>query len=143
MPKYEFTYPSVGASEEKMLDDVLGILRLNRVEKVLQSSFLLVVSEAFTNALVHGNERNPQKTINMVIDINKEALAADITDGGQGGLDKVRQRRRPTMFSESGRGVDLMEHYASEVKFAKTQDGGLHVSIRFDLTKKNKARSYT
>jgi serine/threonine-protein kinase RsbW len=142
MPKYEFTYPSVGASEEKMLDDVLTVLRQNRVDKDIQDGFLLTVSEAFTNALVHGNKRNPRKSVKMVIDINNEALAADITDEGRNGLDRIKRRRPPNVFSEGGRGVDLVEHYASEVEFAETEKGGLKVSIRFDLAKKKKTRSY-
>jgi anti-sigma regulatory factor (Ser/Thr protein kinase) len=142
MPKYEFTYPSVGASEEKMLDDVLGILHRNRVSKELQSSFLLAVSEAFTNALVHGNKRNPRKFVKLVIDINNKALAADITDEGRNGLDRIRRRRPPDVYSEGGRGVDLIEYYASEVGFTKTEKGGLKVTVRFNLVKTKKTRSY-
>ena len=142
MPKYEFTYPSVGTSEEKMLDDVLTVLRRNRVDKDFQASFLLAVSEAFTNALVHGNKRNPCKSIKLSIDINNEALAADITDEGRNGLDKIKRRCPPDVLSESGRGVDLIQHYASEVGFTETEKGGLKVSVRFDLAKKKKTRSY-
>jgi anti-sigma regulatory factor (Ser/Thr protein kinase) len=138
MPKYEFTYPSVGASEEKMLDDVLTVLRQNRVDKDIQDGFLLVVSEAFTNALVHGNQRKPHRTIKLRLDINNETLAADIIDEGQGGLDRLKHRRPSTLLSEGGRGVDLMIHYADNVKFTETETGGLQVSIHFDAKKKNK-----
>lgn len=126
-----------------MLDDVSTVLRRNRVDKDLQDSFLLAVSEAFTNALVHGNKRNPRKSVKLAIDINNQALAADITDEGRNGLNRIRLRRPPHVFSESGRGVDLIEHYASEVEFSQTEKGGLKVSVRFDLAKKKKTRSCT
>jgi len=143
MPAYEFTYPSVATSEEKMLDDVKMVLQENGVDEYLQDSFMLVVSEAFTNALVHGNEQNPQKTIKLVLNVNKEVLSADIVDRGRGGLGKVKHRHPPTMFSEGGRGVDLMRYFASTVRFTETQYGGLKVSICFDLTKKNKEERLT
>lgn len=143
MPTYEFTYPSVVVSEERMLDDVLIVLQANRIYGDLQDSFMLVVSEAFTNALVHGNERDPRKEIKLQLNINKDVLAADIIDEGQRGVDRVKHKRPPTMFSEGGRGVDLMRHYASIVRFTETQRGGLKVSIRFDLTKENKTERFT
>ncbi|MFQ6009198.1 MAG: ATP-binding protein [Candidatus Zixiibacteriota bacterium] len=140
MPKYEFRYPSVDASEEKMLDDVLAVLVQNGVDKDLQDGFLLAVSEAFTNALIHGNQLKPDRTIKVLVDINNETLLADIIDEGQGGLDKIKHRRPPTLFSEGGRGVDLMKYYASDVKFTETEMGGLRVSIRFDAKKKSRRK---
>jgi anti-sigma regulatory factor (Ser/Thr protein kinase) len=142
MPQYTLTYPSVGSSEEKMLDDVQTILKQNKIERELQDGFLLVVSEAFTNAVVHGNERNPQKSVKLLLDINNETLTADIIDEGHGGLKKIKQRRPPSMLSENGRGIDLMKHYAREVSFTETPEGGLRVSIRFDR-KKHRTKSYS
>lgn len=137
MSKHVLTYPSVTASEEKMFDDVLMLLQAHGIYGNLQDNFLLAVSEAFTNALIHGNKHEPHRKIKILLDINKDSVGADIIDEGQGGLDKVKQRRLPTLLSASGRGVDIMQHYASVVSFTETAHGGLRVSIRFDL-KKNK-----
>lgn len=143
MPLYEYIYPSVAASEEKMLDDVLTALQANAVSKYLLNRFMLVVSEAFTNALEHGNECDPNKKIKLVLDISNELLSADIIDEGRKGLEKIKRRRPPTMLSEGGRGVDLMEHYAGAVRFSETESGGLKVSICFNQTKGNKVQHHT
>lgn len=135
MPAYEFTYPSVAASEEKMLDDLLAVLQTNVVPKSLLNQFTLAISEAFTNALVHGNEYDPNKVIKLVLDINGNCLTADIIDEGQGGLAKIKRRKPSTMLSEGGRGVDLMKYYASVVRFTETEGGGLKVSLRFEQIK--------
>ncbi len=143
LPMYEFTYPSAVASEDKMLDELATVLHINSIPEDLQNWFMLAVSEAFTNALVHGNKRNPRKTIKLVLFINNGLLAADIIDEGQGGLAKIKRRKPPTMLSEGGRGVDLMRHYASAVGFSETESGGLKVSLRFDQMKENEIERYT
>ena len=143
MPTYEFTYPSTVASEDKMLDELATVLQANGIPEDMQNWFMLAVSEAFTNALVHGNKRNPRKTIKLALFINNSLLAADIIDEGQGGLTKIKRRKPPTMLSEGGRGVDLMRHYASAVGFTQTESGGLKVSLRFDQMKENEIERYT
>ena len=143
MPAYEFTYPSTVVSEDKMLDELATVLQANGIPENMRNWFMLAVSEAFTNALVHGNKRNPRNTIKLVLFINNSLLAADIIDEGQGGLAKIKRRQPPTVLSEGGRGVDLMRHYASAVRFTETESGGLKVSLRFDQVKENEMERYT
>lgn len=143
MPTYEFAYSSTVASEEKMLDDLAAVLQANSTPEDLRNRFMLAVSEAFINALVHGNERNPRKTIKLLISVNDRLLTADIIDEGQAGLARIKRRRSASVLSEAGRGVDLMRHCASAVRFTETESGGLKVSLRFDQTKENEVERYT
>jgi anti-sigma regulatory factor (Ser/Thr protein kinase) len=126
-----------------MLDELATVLHINSIPEDLQNWFMLAVSEAFTNALVHGNKLNPHKAIKLALNINKGLLTADIIDEGQGGLAKIRRRQPAAVLSEGGRGVDLMRHYASVVRFAETEGGGLKVSLRFDQMKENEIERYT
>lgn len=135
MPHYEHTYPSVSDSEDQMLDEVMVILETNRVAEELCNHILLAVSEAFTNALVHGNRRDPGKEIKLILHINESDLSADIIDQGQGGLERIEHRRPASVLSECGRGVDLMRHYAGDLRFTEMPDGGLKVTLKFDLTR--------
>ena len=116
-----------------MLDHVTTILENHQIPGEAAGRFVLIVSEAITNAMVHGNRSDSRKTIKLTICVNDEHLTADIIDEGHGGLEKIRNRRPPTLLSEGGRGVDLMEHYASAIAFTETAGGGLHVSVRVDL----------
>jgi len=143
MSQYEFTYPSVTSSEEKMLDDVLEVLLVSEIPADLRNRFTLAVSEAFTNALIHGNEGDPHKQVKLLLDIKSDSLAADIIDEGQGGLEKVAHKRPPTTLSENGRGVDLMRYYASDMSFTETEHGGLKVSIRFERMKESNVQRFT
>lgn len=53
-------YPSVLASEEKLILELEELLQSLGVSARICQRFLLVVSEAFTNAVIHGNGQNPQ-----------------------------------------------------------------------------------
>ena len=61
MSKYEFSYSSVTSSEDHMLDDLEMILAENSVEIAAVRRFMLIVSEAFNNAMIHGNGMDPKK----------------------------------------------------------------------------------
>ena len=136
MPSLEYNYPSLIESEEKMLDDVIEFLAVHEIDRDLQDRFLLAVSEAFTNALIHGNKYNPRKLIKVTLTVNEDFINADIADEGRGGVESIKGRRPSSSFSEGGRGVDLIEHCAHDVKFSETENGGLRVSLRFDRFKK-------
>jgi len=133
---FHFSYPSVMESEERMMDDIYAVLRENNITGRLRYRFLLTVSEAFTNALVHGNEYDPEKEIKIHLIINENQLCADITDQGRGGLKKVKDKKPNTLLSTGGRGIDLMKNYSNRVKFIEENKGGLTVSISIDKHEK-------
>ena len=136
MPTYDFTYFSVAESEEEMLDDVTAVLQSNGVDGEVYQKVSLVISEAFTNALVHGNQRNRKKKIKIHIEINEDSITADILDEGKGGLERIRTKRPPELMAENGRGVDLIRHCASGVVFEESESGGLRVSISVERAQK-------
>lgn len=141
MGTFEKTYPSVLESVEVMHEALVEVLNAEQVPPEMSQSFLLATSEAFTNALIHGNKRDPQKQIYVSVLINEKILMADISDEGSGGLKMVSKRKRPEILAESGRGIDLIKHFVDSVAFEETADGGLKVSIRIDRqkTEENKA----
>ncbi len=136
MTAQEFTYPSTPESVGEMLDDLTAILNVEGVESGLIRRMLLSVSEAFTNALIHGNRLNSGKLIKVRLGVNEDDVVADITDTGKGGLDRIRKRKPATPQSESGRGIDLIKHFASSTKFTEGLDGGLQVTLTFLRTNK-------
>jgi anti-sigma regulatory factor (Ser/Thr protein kinase) len=129
---YRLTYQSVSESEGKMLDDLSAILKKHDITDNLNYAVMLVVSESFTNALVHGNQRNPEKLITLELDITENVCHVSITDEGQQGLEKIKSRGQPDLLSEGGRGIDLIELYAGSVEYIETETGGLKVSVTFD-----------
>ena len=133
MRRFEFSYRSVLESEEQMLDDVTTALNDLRTEDALKQHLLLVICEAFNNALVHGNRLDPEKGILVCLEVNEGCLTADIIDQGHGGLKRILERGKPEPLATHGRGIALMEHYARRVSFVETPDGHLRVSMRFEF----------
>ncbi|UCE25490.1 MAG: ATP-binding protein [Candidatus Zixiibacteriota bacterium] len=132
MARYEFTYPSILEAEGRMLNDLVRVLARHRMTGLAKQSVLVVMCEAFNNALLHGNKLDPKKKIKVVVTIKKREVTADIIDEGRGGLEKVRKRQPSRKWAESGRGIGIIGHYASSVNFRETERGGLKVSITFE-----------
>ena len=128
--KRTFQYPSSPESSEQMLDDLNDLLDIREISPQEKYSFLLAISEAFTNAIIHGNRCNPEKSVKLTVSVNENELSADIEDEGQGGLKKINKRQPSEPFDESGRGIDLIEHYATAVGYSESSAGGLKVSIK-------------
>ena len=128
----ELEYPSVVESEARLVRRLDEVLAANDVSLGEQRDFVLAISEAFTNALIHGNECDAEKTIKICLDINKCSLRADIIDQGENGLMKVNQPRQTEILADGGRGIGLIEHYVTDVQFEQTEEGGLKVSITLE-----------
>lgn len=132
MDKQAFKYRSYPDSEARMYDDLTFLLTEWDIPKSMQRNVILAVSEAFTNALIHGNKRDSNKSIELSICVNSEAVMADITDEGTGDLSALRLRKRPRLLDENGRGLDLMESIADALEIKRSdRTGGLQVSMMF------------
>lgn len=136
MIKEKFVYLSLPDNENKMLDDIEKFLNDNKINGELRSGFMLCVSEAFTNALIHGNQLNPNKKIIIECMLNQSTLCADIIDEGTGGVEKISQRKQPELMSEGGRGVELIKHYSSSFEIFENKQGGLQIKIVFVINKR-------
>ena len=58
MPSYLFKYPSTGEAHDRVLDDLFRSLTECGINRNLQHAISVAVSEAFTNAVVHGNRED-------------------------------------------------------------------------------------
>lgn len=128
---YRFTYPSEVESEALMFSDLKRMLSDNEVTALLGRNFILCISEAFSNALVHGNRLDKSKAITIHLEVNPDQLYADIEDEGKGGLERIRDRGTPTDSDEGGRGIDLIRRYADTVEIDSTPTGGLRIQMHF------------
>lgn len=141
MHHFSFSYSSVPESEQRMLDDLDRVVKETGIDGRTALRFKLAVSEAFTNALAHGNRYDSGKTIKIALQVNETGIFADISDEGEGGLWLVSNRPSPGPLAESGRGIDLIEHYTESARFWENERGGLVVSVTFVRGKKEIANS--
>jgi len=130
--KRVFKYPSIVESEGMMYSDVKGFLAEAGLNPKLVFNIILSVSEAFTNALEHGNKFMANKQIKVAIDINDRIVIADITDEGEGYSNESAADRLRNPTDEGGRGIGLMKAFADDINYLiDDRTGGTRVSMRF------------
>jgi anti-sigma B factor antagonist len=131
MKESRFIYQSIPESEGRMYDDVKNALEQSRIDKKKIFNILLAVSEAFTNALVHANNYNADKKIEVKITANDKYIIADIIDEGPGLADRPDCDMSDRM-AEGGRGLALMKRMADKIEIKENRrTGGTEVSMQF------------
>jgi len=91
------------------------------------SHFLLVaISEGFTNAVVHGNDMNPDKWVQMTFRIGQDFIRIEVED--EGVLPIHRDIAELTELAgpeeDSGRGLALIKDLVDEVSVETNSEGG-------------------
>jgi serine/threonine-protein kinase RsbW len=91
----------------------------------------LVLTEAVTNAIDHGNRRDPQKSVRILLTVSELNLVIRIYDQGRGfDLDK-QGLKRPYKEDEGGRGIHLILKLMDQVEYRHESCGSV-----LTLTKK-------
>lgn len=89
------------------------------------AALLLAVTEATTNAIIHANKCNVNKTVTVDVNVDNSTLTVKIIDEGEG-FDpaKIPDPTHPeNLLKDSGRGVYLMKIYMDDVKYNVTPTG--------------------
>ncbi len=132
---FAMAYPTMIESEGRMLDELAFFLDQFDLDPALRHGLTLCLSEAFTNALKHGNKWDQARKVYVNLAIKEERIIADITDEGQGGLAAVQSRPRPEILAESGRGIDFIYRFCPEAELTEVDGGGLRVRLTMTLKK--------
>jgi len=136
MKRKTYKYHSVLESEGRMYADIKSLMTEIGLEKKRLFNIMLAISEAFTNALIHGNCFDPDKMVEVTITVNDEAMIADIIDEGKGFNRESSGHDYPDLLSEGGRGIGLMRSIADEIVIERSgRTGGTQITMRFNLRK--------
>jgi serine/threonine-protein kinase RsbW len=98
----------------------------------VHGNILVSLTEAVTNAIVHGNRGDDTKSVSISMRCNKEELSFKVTDQGPG----FDPAAIPDPTSEEylercgGRGLFLMRHLSDDCRFLR---GGRTVEMRFRI----------
>ncbi|MEM7230057.1 MAG: ATP-binding protein [Planctomycetota bacterium] len=112
------------------VDDVdAALIRLLDTLGVTERRFemRIVCREALLNAVIHGSDQHADRTIEIQIDADADALQLRIADEGTGFL-HTGTHHIPTAIADGGRGLPLMHHYSDELMF---NAAGNEVTMRF------------
>jgi len=92
----------------------------------------VAISEAVSNAIIHGNKENLQKRVKIKFDLFSDGLKATIHDEGQGfnPEDVPDPLQECNLLKDCGRGIYYMKCFMDEVHFNRLSQGmGMEVSL--------------
>jgi len=112
---------------ERIIDSISDSVN---VSQDIYANILVGVTEAVKNAVIHGNDLDPQKNVTITYSVEDKFIQFVVTDLGDG-FDhySVPDPTLPeNIEKESGRGLFLMNCLADEVVY---NDKGNEVSLKF------------
>jgi|AntRauTorcE11897_2_1112592.scaffolds.fasta_scaffold00183_21 serine/threonine-protein kinase RsbW len=119
------------------VEKVEGLLNSLQSELGFNDEFyarlMLAVSEAATNGIVHGNQLDASKSLEISAFREGDLLIIETQDQGDGfDPDTLPDPlAEENLLKTSGRGVFLMEEYADEVEYS---EGGTKLTLKFKLS---------
>lgn len=97
-----------------------------------------VVSEAVTNAIIHGYENNPEGLIEISVKIGGDLVEMTITDHGVG-IENIEEAKQPLFTTKpelerSGMGFTIMENFTDEMTVESEPGKGTIVRLKKQLS---------
>lgn len=93
-----------------------------------------VVSEAVTNAIIHGYGSRADGVITITVAIEEDTLFITVEDDGKGiaNIEEAKQPLFTTMpeLERSGMGFTIMENFMDEMEVVSTPDSGTTVRLK-------------
>lgn len=116
---------------EKFISDVAEECNL---DDEIRSNLSLSLSEAASNAMVHGNKLDPKKYVDITITVNDNKIELIIKDEGNGfDPTTVPDPTEPeNLLKDSGRGIHIMKTFLENLRYNFT-DSGTEVILEISL----------
>lgn len=136
----EMTLEFLSVSENESLARVSVAAFISQINPTMEelTDIKTVVSEAVTNAIIHGYEDNPEQKVMLKCSIEDEQIEIIIQDQGSG-IDNIDIAREPLYTSKpewerSGMGFTIMENFMDKVDIQSEPGAGTTVRMTKQLT---------
>lgn len=129
---YSVTLSSTFDQAETIPDFVDKIVDECELDEDPSETFKLILSEAVTNAIIHGNKENPDKYVYVKINVTNSSISADVKDEGDGFVPDTNKNplNEENLLETSGRGIFLIEQFSDHMEF---KENGTLISFRVNL----------
>lgn len=129
---YSVTLSSTFDQAETIPDFVDNIVDECGLDDDPSETFKLILSEAVTNAIVHGNKENPEKSVHIKVEITDSHMSAEVKDEGDGFEpdEKKDPLKEENLMDTGGRGIFLIKQFSDHMEF---KENGTLLSFRVDF----------
>lgn len=120
------TIPSCTTEAQKVQEEIEKALKSTNCGERDLFSIKLALEEALVNAIKHGNQHDPNKSVHIDYKIQSDRFDIEIVDEGEGfdPSDVPDPTAIENLDRPCGRGLMLMRYYMTEVEYT---DGGNRV----------------
>ncbi|MFC3882792.1 anti-sigma F factor [Bacillus songklensis] len=99
-----------------------------------------VVSEAVTNAIIHGYDNNPGGMVYISVYLSDESTVEIVVKDEGIGIDNIEEARQPLYTTKpelerSGMGFTIMENFMDEISIQSSVSKGTTLYLKKHLTK--------
>jgi len=136
----EMTLEFLSVSENESLARVAVAAFISQMNPTMEelTDIKTVVSEAVTNAIIHGYEENPHQKVMLSCAIDGEQIEIIIKDEGKG-ISNIEEAKEPLFTSKpewerSGMGFTIMENFMDKVDVTSEPDSGTTIRMMKQLT---------
>lgn len=129
---FRLSLNSTYEESEKVPDFVTDIQKKSQLEDDTTGNLMLLLSEAVTNAIVHGNKLDESKKVEVEVQINSEKIISTVKDHGNGFNPQVTKNplSEENLLRDSGRGIFLIREISDSMDYLENG-----TKIRFSLSR--------
>jgi len=116
---YRLTLKSTYEESERIPDFVNDLQTGSSLTEDETSTLMLLLSEAVTNAIEHGNQNNPEKNVDVHIRIGEKDITSTVSDEGVG-FDPSSIKdplKEENLLDVGGRGIFLIRELSDSFEF--------------------------
>ena len=109
-------FPSSPINKNTIINLIINKIKQNSIPKKIDyNELFLIIDEALTNAMEHGNHWDPLKHVNVMITHKNDYLIITIEDEGSG-FDTENYNKTDTKnLNLRGRGIQIIKHFCNPV----------------------------
>jgi serine/threonine-protein kinase RsbW len=110
---------------------VTDFIRNCGVSEELSFGIEMAVRESVTNAMVHGNQEDESKSVEVIFNCHDDELEIEVRDQGEG-FDPASvpdPTNAENLLKTSGRGIFLMRTFMDEIEWRNRPEGGTAVRM--------------
>ncbi len=117
----------------EVVDEIVQLTGMRGRQKFM---FAVCITEAFTNANLHGNCNNPEKRVELTFWSDGNRLIATVADQGCGSAADIPQTLELNQIKSdkfSGRGVAIMREFADNFEVEERICKGIQVRLEWNM----------